>query len=112
MSDASHTDAIVKLLGEVAEELAAARHKHGLQHHRPHLGGYQQRVAWERIGITVENQARYYLEETRQASWAAILAEEFGEALRADSFENLRAELLQVAAMAVAWIDRLDRGPA
>lgn len=44
--------------------------------------------------------------------WAAILGEEFGEVCEAslDSLEvGLRNELIQVAAVAVAWIECLDR---
>ena len=39
-----------------------------------------------------------------------ILAEEFGEVARAicDNRENLRAELIQVAAVCLAWLEGLD----
>lgn len=43
--------------------------------------------------------------------WCVILAEEFGEAARAvyeSDPEALREELVQVAAVAVAWIEDLD----
>lgn len=41
---------------------------------------------------------------------AAVLAEECGEVARAvlDGSDNLRAELVQVAAVAVAWLESLD----
>lgn len=50
--------------------------------------------------------------------WIAILGEEFGEVcheLTYDSgsvghYERLRKELVQVAAMACAWIDAIDGG--
>ncbi len=50
--------------------------------------------------------------------WSAILGEEFGEACQAALHEveepekdtNLREELIQTAAVAVAWIECLDRG--
>jgi hypothetical protein len=35
--------------------------------------------------------------------------EEVGEALQADNDADLRAELVQVAAVAMAWIDAIDR---
>jgi hypothetical protein len=51
--------------------------------------------------------------------WAAVLGEEFGEVCRAAlmrSFsggpvEDLRSELVQVAAVAVAWLEFLDAEP-
>lgn len=42
--------------------------------------------------------------------WLAILAEEFGEVAK-DTLENcpnLREELVQVAAVAVAWVEDID----
>lgn len=43
--------------------------------------------------------------------WLPILVEEIGEVARAltyDGTANLRAELIDVAAVAAAWIDRID----
>ena len=42
-------------------------------------------------------------------SWADILNEEFVEALHAETTEDLRAELIQVAAVAQAWVECIDR---
>ena len=42
-------------------------------------------------------------------TYADILAEEVFEALSALSVDELRAELVQVAAVAVAWIESIDR---
>lgn len=46
-------------------------------------------------------------------SWALILAEEFAEAIEAcgegHTTADLRAELIQVAAVACAWVECLDR---
>lgn len=47
----------------------------------------------------------------RHPSWLAVLAEEVGEAaheLTYDSTGSLRAELIQVAAVATAWIAAID----
>ena len=44
--------------------------------------------------------------------WSAILGEEFGEACQAllhNDKANLREELVQIAAVATAWIECLDR---
>lgn len=42
------------------------------------------------------------------ATWAGILLEEVFEALAEDDIAMLRAELIQSAAVAVAWIEDLD----
>ena len=46
-------------------------------------------------------------------TYAAVLGEEFGECCKAwleRDTDSLRAELVQTAAVAVAWIEELDRG--
>ena len=42
-------------------------------------------------------------------SWMHILTEEVGELLIADGHDELRDELVQVAAVAVAWVEAIDR---
>jgi hypothetical protein len=42
-------------------------------------------------------------------TWAAVLYEEFTEALAEEDPAKLRTELLQVAAVAVAWAEAIDR---
>lgn len=44
-----------------------------------------------------------------QGTWAHILREEFYEALAAPGVLELREELVQVAAVAVAWCEAIDR---
>lgn len=48
---------------------------------------------------------------TKQGTYAHILIEEVSEAVGAcnASPEDLRAELIQVAAVAVAWVEKIDR---
>lgn len=43
-------------------------------------------------------------------TWQDILMEEFYEALAEEDPAKLRAELIQVAAVAVAWVEAIDRG--
>lgn len=48
-------------------------------------------------------------------TYAAVLGEEFGEVCKAwleRDTENLRVELIQTAAVALAWIEELDNGGA
>lgn len=46
---------------------------------------------------------------TRALAWRHILLEEFMEAMAESDPARLRAELVQVAAVAVAWIEAIDR---
>lgn len=51
--------------------------------------------------------------KARQISYTDILLEELAEAVdeaRAGNKQLLRDELIQVAAVSVAWIEKLDRG--
>lgn len=45
----------------------------------------------------------------RVLTWADVLSEEFFEAMAEEDPAKLRAELVQVAAVAVAWIEAIDR---
>lgn len=65
--------------------------------------------------LTDERQAKAKVERLARAgslTWLDVLIEELAEAMEAAAFEpdaNLRAELVQVAAVAVRWIEDLDR---
>lgn len=43
----------------------------------------------------------------KKVSWALLLREELAEAMEADTPEKLEEELLQVAAVAVSWVEKL-----
>ncbi len=45
-------------------------------------------------------------------TWRHILREEVYEALAEEVTHKLRAELIQVAAVALAWLEALDRPPS
>lgn len=45
-------------------------------------------------------------------TWRHVLAEEVAEAFAEKDYEELRGELVQVAAVAAAWIEDLDRKQA
>ena len=64
----------------------------------------------------LEQDAKWPVQMTSPTTpWLAILVEEVGEAARAvlnnasDGPQDLRAELVQVAAVACAWVEWLDR---
>lgn len=50
--------------------------------------------------------------ENGELTWTQILSEEFYEALAEEDPIKLRGELIQVAAVAVAWIEAIDRAHA
>jgi hypothetical protein len=85
------------------------------EHARRHKGIFGD-IVFERI----RQESKWGLQEHGPLQWLAILAEEFGEAAMAVNeveagritpavLENLRAEIVQTAAVAVAWLDDWDR---
>ena len=84
--------------------------KWGLQHHpggsflEGPTGG-----TWQVVGAHLERIARVQLELYHNTCWSAILAEEVGEALVAATPEQIRSELLDVAAVCIAWAEDIDR---
>ena len=58
----------------------------------------------------VARMARHQCEDMGAAvTWKAILREEYAEAMAEEETAKLRAELIQVAAVCVKWIEHLDR---
>lgn len=65
-----------------------------------------------KLGYEAEKAKQRYAEEKAKygdPTWRVILAEEVAEAFAETHLEKLRNELLQVAAVAVAWIEDIDR---
>lgn len=91
------------VLEEILQERASQQEKWGEQNH------YNGPVIPKRFA----DQARESCEATFAAgkgSWSDILHEEFWEAMvECDDDSRLREELIQVAAVAVAWIECIDR---
>lgn len=117
------------ILGEIARERMAQRVKHGDQSHLPDGTGPDRRPldgivemfvepaipAIPRfyanplaIAATCATDARSRQDGDGTVSFADILLEEVFEALAEDDPARLRAELVQVAAVAVQWIEALD----
>lgn len=66
-------------------------------------------------GIIEEGAAKWRTEhrfKERAGSYADIFIEEVAESIEAETEELLREELVQVAAVAVAWIEAIDRRKA
>ncbi len=119
--------ASVRVLGEVLAERARQDAKWGEQNHPdvdPVLtgrdGGCDVARMCEEVGIATPTRARANLDgEARlgRATWSLIAVEELAEAVEAATkatqgrapVDALRTELVQSAAVFVAWIEALDR---
>lgn len=96
----SRASAIVEILGErEAQDL-----KWGEQNHPDGTGG-----EWHARAAVACREACNDAAREGRLTWRDILAEEFEEALAEESPIKLREELVQVAAVAVAWIEAIDR---
>lgn len=107
-----------KVSAEIIAERNAQDTRWGEQNHPDHHPnmavveplGLVMRATW--YEIPTESRAKLLCEKRREAgtmSWSDILLEEFVEAIHAPTEESLRAELIQVAAVAQAWIECIDR---
>lgn len=101
--------AIGEVLGDIAMERAKQDAKWGEQNHRdiPRTAAGKIRESADRSRVACEKAAR-----AGTLSWAHILDEEFCEAMAEAAEGNedkLRAELIQVAAVATAWVECIDR---
>ena len=108
-ADAEHrTYAVDEALGDVRAERKRQHARWGEQNH-PNVGDSD---LWRRschnLGRRLEAGARRRL--TGPPTYEAILMEEVGEALQELSDDvSLEAELIQVAAVAVAWVEAIRR---
>jgi hypothetical protein len=92
------------ILSQVADERDRQDAKFGDQTTLPNgTGGV---IAERQRDLLVE--ACNYATRTGKLSWAHILREEVAEALAETDIPHLRRELIQVAAVAVAWIEAID----
>jgi len=106
--------ATVCVAGDVIRERAAQDMKWGQSNHPSLPAGVKHPCAF--FGIPTADAARLFCEtafRTGTGSNAHILLEEVSEAIEAaDDPVHLRAELVQVAAIALKWIEQIDRRPA
>jgi hypothetical protein len=94
--------ATAAVLGNISHERFRQVEKWGEQHHRDGTGPAFRGQA---------DRERYYTDHAAQnghLTWRHILTEEFYEALAESDPVKLRAELVQVAAVAVAWVEDID----
>ena len=104
----TYTPYILARSGRVLEEVSYERGrqdaKWGEQNHPNGTGG--------RGRVASANAARHATQssaERGELTWIDVLAEEVAEAFAESGQAALRAELIQVAAVAVAWVEAIDR---
>lgn len=94
-------------LADVAAERAAQDAKWGQQDHPDGTG-----MGFLPLAGLIRDMSRTNCDAEHRAgrgTWELILAEEFWEAVAEADPAKLRAELIQVAAVAVAWAEAIDR---
>lgn len=89
---------------EVLLERVAQDVKWGEQNHPDGTGGALLRGAARLARMECDRSAG-----EGRTTWHLILVEEVSEALAEDDPAKLRAELIQVAAVAAAWVESIDR---
>lgn len=93
-----------RVLQQVLAERIAQDDKWGEQNHPDGTGGPAYEAMAARVRARAEKAAA-----AGALTWLEVLAEEVAEALAESDPARLRAELLQVAAVAVCWIEAIDR---
>lgn len=91
------------VLEEIKQERAAQNRKWGEQNH---IDGTGNKVA---IAVGELLKALCQANEGERDTWMNILSEEVGEAFSETSPWELQRELIQVGAVAAAWIEAIDR---
>ncbi len=92
------------VLEEVFQERAKQTYKWGVQNYPNGTGGDQDVDLAERYTASCD-----IARENGMGTWKHVLREEVYEAFAEADPAKLRAELIQVAAVAVAWVEAIDR---
>ncbi|MFG3709503.1 hypothetical protein [Micromonospora sp. NPDC047730] len=103
--DIERTDHTLRVLYEVARERSRQDAKWGEQNHPD--GTDESR--WDKEAAVRARALCQHLAARGELTWDAILSEEIAEAFAESDPAKLRAELIQVAAVAVAWVEAIDR---
>lgn len=92
------------LFEELHGELQRIYEKWGDQNHDDGTGGSLLAYEREMARLSCQHAAR-----SGYVTWMMILREEFFEAVAESDPARVRAELIQVAGVALTWIDAIDR---
>lgn len=112
------TGATARVLADVVEERVRQEAKWGQQNHPDGTGDDWAFCSGQHAGWALEaaDDAHRRCQEAPSKPWgdtyALILNEEVAEAFAEKDPHLLREELIQVAAVAVAWVEKLDREAA
>lgn len=96
--------ALLGILADITEERNAQDKKWGEQNHPDGTGHFNDGQIAE-LAIASADAAA----EAGTLTWKHILREEYAEAMAERDPVRLREELVQVAAVAAAWIEAIDR---
>src|SRR4051794_18699325 len=96
------------VLAEIAEERARQDARFGEQNHPDGTGAAYGLRDVDVLSADFARQRCDTAFDRGNGSWEHILYEEFCEAMAEDDPPRLRGELLQMAAVAVHWIEALD----
>lgn len=103
-------DAYADIWAEVFNQLERQVDKWGIQDHDD--GTQEEGIDWELMAQYAKENCEEARDEGR-LTWSLIIDEEIAEALaEAPGSDELRTELIQVAAVAIAWIENIDRRKA
>lgn len=92
-----------RVLADITAERESQHTLWGIQHHMPDGTGPQ----WTPLADSARRDCEH-ADETGRLSWRHVLVEEIAEALAEAEPTRLRHELVQVAAVAVQWIQAID----
>jgi len=101
------TENTAGVLAEVLAERERQEAKFPDQHDLPDGTGQDHAVVVAKIARAACDEAH----KAGRLTWRHILCEEYAEAVAEVDPVKLRAELIQVAAVAVKWVEWLDRRP-
>lgn len=98
------TSSIGTVLADIANERFSQDERWGEQNHPDGTGApwYQAKAGFARQDADIAASGG-------QLTWLLILREEFYEAMAEEDPVRLREELVQVAAVATAWVEAIDR---
>lgn len=95
-----------RVLDDVERERMAQHRKWGEQHHPSGTPGMWRVTTLDALSRKVACQMAA---DAGNVTWAHILTEEVAEALEESDPTRLRTELVQAAAVIVAWVEDIDR---
>lgn len=98
------SNATVDVLNAIGRERNAQDAKWGEQNHPDGTG-----QGWHSQAASAARKACDLAFRSGRGTWRHILLEEYAEAMAESDPAKLREELIQVAAVAAAWVEAIDR---